>query len=94
MPEKFEDQSTLKPEAKLGLAKLSGILMVFHRARVNVGGYTDSTGKEDYNIKLSGQRAEAVMDFLVEQGVAEGRLTANGFGAVRPVAGMSAGQWW
>jgi outer membrane protein OmpA-like peptidoglycan-associated protein len=80
------EKATLKPEAKLGLAKLSGILMVFHRARVNVGGYTDSTGKEDYNIKLSGQRAEAVMDFLVEQGVAEGRLTANGFGAVRPVA--------
>ncbi len=83
------DKASLKPEAQMGLAKLSGILMVFHRAKVAIGGYTDSTGVAKQNQKLSQQRADAVRTLLTEQGVAEGRLTSNGFGDANPVADNS-----
>ena len=83
------DKATLKPDAQMGLAKLSGILLVFHRANVAIGGYTDSTGSADYNEKLSQQRAEAVRALLLEEGVAEERVTAQGFGAASPVADNS-----
>jgi outer membrane protein OmpA-like peptidoglycan-associated protein len=83
------DEATLKPEAEMGLAKLSGILMVFHRAKIAIEGYTDATGDGDYNVKLSGQRAESVMSLLTEQGVAAGRITAIGLGDADPVADNS-----
>ena len=83
------DEATLEPEAEMGLAKLSGILMVFHRATVAIGGYTDLTGDTDHNVKLSGRRAESVMNLLTDQGVAPGRITAAGYGAADPVADNS-----
>ncbi len=83
------DESKLKPEAELALAKLSGILMVCHRATVAVGGYTDSTGNADQNQDLSQRRADAVRTLLVDQGIADGRLSAQGFGDQHPVADNS-----
>ncbi len=80
------DKASLKPEAQMALAKLSGILMVFHRARVDIGGYTDATGSDDHNLKLSSNRAEAVRALLADQGVAEGRLSAKGYGKMDPIA--------
>jgi outer membrane protein OmpA-like peptidoglycan-associated protein len=83
------DKASLKPEAQMAMAKLSGILMVFHRAKVVIGGYTDSTGSAEHNVELSGQRAEAVRALLVDQGVEGGRLTAQGFGDADPIADNS-----
>ncbi len=54
-----------------------------------IEGYTDLTGDADYNIKLSGLRAESVMNLLTEQGVAPGRITAAGYGAADPIADNS-----
>ncbi len=52
---------------------------------VEVRGYTDSTGSEPYNIKLSQRRAESVMSYLKEHGVTN-RLSAKGFGPSNPIA--------
>jgi outer membrane protein OmpA-like peptidoglycan-associated protein len=49
-------------------------------------GHTDNTGDPEANIVLSANRAEAVKDFLIEQGVGAERLEAKGFGAARPIA--------
>jgi len=54
-----------------------------------ISGYTDSQGSADVNQNLSDQRAGAVMDWLIEHGVDESRLTAKGYGASHPVADNS-----
>lgn len=53
---------------------------------VRIYGHTDSTGPVAYNQKLSEKRAQAVVNYLVENGVAPERLTARGFGESRPAA--------
>jgi outer membrane protein OmpA-like peptidoglycan-associated protein len=50
-----------------------------------VDGYTDATGSKDYNMSLSERRAEAVVHYLDENGIAPNRLTAKGFGEARPI---------
>lgn len=53
--------------------------------RVRVEGHTDARGRREANMRLSQKRAEAVVAFLVREGVAEGRLVAEGFGPDRPI---------
>ena len=53
---------------------------------VIIGGHTDNRGAEAYNFNLSVQRAEAVRDYLIAQGIAGDRLTARGFGEAQPRA--------
>ena len=54
--------------------------------QIEVAGYTDNRGAQSYNVNLSQRRAEAVLKYLVEQGVATDRLTAKGYGPANPVA--------
>ncbi len=54
--------------------------------KVQIAGHTDSVGAAEYNQTLSQQRADAVMKFLIDQGVDAKRLTAIGFGETQPVA--------
>ena len=49
-------------------------------------GHTDSVGGEDYNQRLSEQRAAAVRDYLVQNGISMNNVSALGFGKTRPVA--------
>ncbi|MCK5916306.1 MAG: OmpA family protein, partial [Deltaproteobacteria bacterium] len=57
--------------------------------RAEVDGYTDITGPEDYNQVLSEKRANAVMHYFVERGIAAKRLVAKGFGFNNPAASNS-----
>jgi outer membrane protein OmpA-like peptidoglycan-associated protein len=79
-------KATLKPEAKITLAKLAGVMLVFGKTTMQVEGYTDNTGTEATNLKLSTDRAKAVRDFLESQGIASNRLTSTGKGPADPVA--------
>jgi len=79
-------RSDLQADAKVSLAKLSGILLMIPATNILVEGHTDSTGSEDTNAKLSLERASAVMDFLKSQGVEETRMKAKGLGSTQPVA--------
>jgi len=80
------NQSTLKPEAKMVIAKLAGILLIMGDLNTRIEGHTDSTGGYDYNMSLSEARASAVRDFLFEQGVEARRMTVEGYGPDRPIA--------
>jgi outer membrane protein OmpA-like peptidoglycan-associated protein len=54
--------------------------------QVQVEGHTDSTGKADYNTKLSQSRAESVMKYIASKGIGASRLVAKGYGPDRPIA--------
>jgi len=77
---------TLKPAAKEKLAKISGIVQAHQGLRLEVEGFTDNVGSEETNQALSDRRAEAVRQYLVQQGVNPSTITARGFGEDRPVA--------
>jgi len=80
---------TLKPGTQISLAKVSGILQAYPGLKVQVEGYTDSVGSDEYNQKLSENRANAVRDFLITQGVQPANITAAGYGKTKPVADNS-----
>lgn len=77
---------TLKPGAREKLAKVSGILLAYPGLKIQVEGHTDSVGTDEYNQELSENRAQAVRDFLSQQGVAPDAITFRGFGETSPVA--------
>ncbi len=83
---------SLKPETKIAMAKVSGILQAYPGLKVQVEGYTDSVGGDEYNQKLSENRAGAVRDFLVSQGVKMENISATGFGKNDPVASNDTAQ--
>jgi outer membrane protein OmpA-like peptidoglycan-associated protein len=80
---------TLKPTTQISLAKVAGILQAYPGLKVQVEGYTDIVGSDELNQKLSENRAAAVKDFLISQGVAPGNITSQGFGKNNPVADNS-----
>jgi outer membrane protein OmpA-like peptidoglycan-associated protein len=77
---------SLKPGAREKLAKVAGILLAYPGLNIAVGGYTDNVGGDAMNQTLSENRAGSVRDYLVQQGVATGSVTATGFGNSLPVA--------
>ena len=77
---------TLKPGAREKLAKVSGILLAYPSLKMQVEGHTDSIGSDEYNQKLSEQRASTVRDYLVSQGVQANSITSVGLGKGNPVA--------
>jgi outer membrane protein OmpA-like peptidoglycan-associated protein len=79
-------QYSLKPGAREKLAKVAGILIAYPGLNIEVGGYTDNVGADDMNQKLSENRAGAVRNYLVEQGVITNSVTSKGFGNTLPVA--------
>jgi outer membrane protein OmpA-like peptidoglycan-associated protein len=80
------NESTLKAEARLAIAKLAGILLVIPDLKVVIEGHTDSTGSAEYNLELSQRRALSVLEFLSGEGVEPARLSSEGFGMNQPIA--------
>lgn len=79
-------QATLQPGARAKLAELSGILAKYPRTVVTITGHTDSRGSAELNDRLSRERAQAVADELVANGVNPARISTRGAGAGSPVA--------
>jgi outer membrane protein OmpA-like peptidoglycan-associated protein len=77
---------TLRQAAREKLAKISGIILSHPGLRLEVDGYTDSIGSDEYNQKLSEQRSGSVEQYLVQQGLPQYILAAKGFGKDDPVA--------
>jgi outer membrane protein OmpA-like peptidoglycan-associated protein len=79
-------KSDLRSEAREALAKLSGIVLNYPSLRLGIEGHTDSTGSANLNQTLSENRAGAVRDYLIGQGIDTKSLAAQGFGMGNPVA--------
>lgn len=83
----FETNSdVLKPQARQELASLAEVLRKYPQDRIQVMGFTDSTGPESYNAGLSTRRAEAVRSVLVENGLKRDQAVAIGMGEQNPIA--------
>ena len=80
------NESTLKPDAKIVIAKIAGILLIMQDLNLRIEGHTDSKGSEEYNQKLSERRADSVRTFLHNSGIDVNRMIAVGYGENRPVA--------
>ncbi len=78
-------KTTIKFESAEILSNIAGILKEYSNAKFNVDGHTDSVGSESSNQTLSEGRAQAVVDWLVENGISSSRLTARGFGESMPI---------
>jgi outer membrane protein OmpA-like peptidoglycan-associated protein len=72
--------------ARERLAKISGIVLAYPGLHLEVEGHTDSTGSDEYNQQLSEKRAQAVRDYLIQQGISEAAIEARGFGKSEPIA--------
>lgn len=80
------DRSTLRPDAITSLNETIEILRNYPDLRVEVAGHTDSVGAEQYNQGLSERRAQAVYDYLTENGISSNRLVGPvGYGENRPI---------
>ena len=80
------NSSVLQPQAKANIDKLATILNKYPDTNILVSGYTDNTGSEEYNQKLSEKRAKAVSDYTETRGVAASRFSVVGLGESEPVA--------
>jgi outer membrane protein OmpA-like peptidoglycan-associated protein len=80
------DKATLKPEAEQALKKVAVVLSQFPESHVTVEGFTDSKGTQSRNIELSRERAQAVKNWLVKNGIAEANIATKGYGEGYPVA--------
>ena len=73
----------------MALQELAATLQKNAAFKVEVAGYTDNLGPDDFNQRLSQLRAESVKAYLISQGVAETQLTAKGYGSTNPLADSS-----
>ena len=78
------DKATLLPESKNALDSLILMLKENPNITIELSAHTDYRGAEDYNKKLSQKRAESVVKYLINHGIAADRLTAVGYGEEKP----------
>lgn len=77
-------KSNLKPESFRSLNALVDFFNEYPNVRVLIGGHTDNVGGKAMNIRLSGRRAAAVAQYLIDQGISRDRFVTKGYGPERP----------
>ena len=79
------DKTTLRPESIPQLDRVVNFMLDNPTVKVEIGGHTDSKGSDEYNINLSQGRADAVVNYVINQGVDFSRIIAKGYGENLPV---------
>ncbi|MCW3125961.1 MAG: hypothetical protein JWO03_1619 [Bacteroidetes bacterium] len=79
------DKASLRPESKVILDSVLSFFKDNKDLVIEIGSHTDSRGSDAYNLKLSQARAQSVVDYLVEKGIARERLIATGYGETKLV---------
>jgi outer membrane protein OmpA-like peptidoglycan-associated protein len=80
------DKATLRPESKSELERLIALLNEYPTMKIELGAHTDSRGTNEYNRVLSANRAKSVVDYLIQGGIAPGKLVSKGYGEEQPIA--------
>jgi outer membrane protein OmpA-like peptidoglycan-associated protein len=79
------DKTTLKNESFVELDKVVDFLKQNSSVEIEISGHTDNKGSDEYNANLSQGRSEAVVNYIVSQGIDGYRLTAHGYGEAKPI---------
>jgi outer membrane protein OmpA-like peptidoglycan-associated protein/tetratricopeptide (TPR) repeat protein len=79
-------KATLRPESQVELERLVKLLNDVPTMKIEISGHTDKRGDDDSNMRLSQNRAQSVVDFLVSKGISRDRLTAMGYGETKLVS--------
>ncbi len=79
------NSSTLRPESKTELNELVQVLNEYTEIRIELRAHTDSRGDDEYNLHLSERRAEAIVNYLIYNGISKTRLSYKGFGSTYPL---------
>ena len=80
------NSARLTADATQTLSRVAEAMRGEPSLRAEIAGHTDSSGADAYNLRLSQERAESVLQFLASQGIERGRLVARGYGETEPVA--------
>ena len=75
----------IRPDAAVRLDTLVQTLVDNPKISIELSSHTDQRGKDAYNLKLSQQRAQAAVDYIVSKGIDKARITAKGYGETRPI---------
>jgi outer membrane protein OmpA-like peptidoglycan-associated protein len=82
-------KADITPDSEASLNDAVNALKEHPDWKIRVEGFTDNVGSREANLKLSTDRANAVMNWLAEHGIDRSRLSAKGYGEARPVASNS-----
>jgi outer membrane protein OmpA-like peptidoglycan-associated protein len=74
------DKATLRPESMSELERLTVLIKENPSLKIEISSHTDNKGSDEYNQKLSQERAQSVVDFLIGKGIPAERLVAKGYG--------------
>ena len=80
------DSALLKPSSQEQLRNVAEILKAYPNASVKIGGYTDNVGDDNYNLKLSADRATNTVNEIATLGIDRSRLESEGYGEKHPIA--------
>jgi outer membrane protein OmpA-like peptidoglycan-associated protein len=80
------DKWDLRPESFVELDRVVKLLKENPSMEIELSAHTDSFGSDDYNFKLSDNRARSCMEYLLSKGIAPSRVTSQGYGETKPVA--------
>ena len=78
------DKSNITAQGAKELDKLVNVMNKYPEMIIYVKSHTDSKGKDDYNMTLSEQRAQATVQYVMSRGIAKERISGKGFGASEP----------
>lgn len=79
------DKATIRPESANELDRLIKLLNENPTIKIELGSHTDSKGSDEYNMKLSDNRSQSVVSYLISKGIPSDRLTAKGYGETKPI---------
>jgi outer membrane protein OmpA-like peptidoglycan-associated protein len=79
------DKWDLRPESFVELDRVVKLLNENPSIEIEMSAHTDSRGSDDYNFKLSDNRARSVMEYILSKGIATSRIRSQGYGETKPV---------
>ena len=80
------DKWDLRPESYIELNRVVKLLAENPAIEIEMAAHTDSRGSDEYNFKLSDNRAKSVMDYIISKGIPVNRITSHGYGETKPVS--------